>query len=73
MNRLERIRSFAYMCIALAALLLAVDVLCPIDKLTLQQYMWYRQYVHGNWAVAGLIGGVILLYVTFRMEHEEKK
>lgn len=73
MNRLSRIRSFSYMCIALAALLLVADLLIPVSKLTLQQYLWFRQYIHGNWAVAGLLGGLILLYTEFRIDQEKKK
>lgn len=72
-KRLKSIRTLSLVFIGLAVLLLAADWLIPTDKLSMQEYLWYRQYIHGNWAAAGLAGGILLLYSTMRLEHEERK
>lgn len=71
-KRLKSIRTLSLVFIGLTILLLAADWIIPTDKLSLQQYLWYRQYIHGNWAASGLAGGILLLYSTIRLEHEER-
>lgn len=72
-KRLKNIRILSLVFIGVTILLLAADWFIPTDKLSMQEYLWYRQYVHGNWAASGLVGGVLLLYSTMRLEHEERK
>lgn len=72
-RRLKNIRILSLIFIGATLLLLAAEWLIPTDNLSIQEYMWYRQYIQGNWSVTGLIGGILLLYSTIRLEHEEHK
>lgn len=71
-KRLKSIRILSLIFICATILLLGAEWFIPTDKLTIQEYLWYRQYIQGNWSVTGLVGGILLLYSTIRLEHEER-